>query len=68
MTKYQEIIRLTALEFSQRTIMASCGVVQKTVAKVQKRARELKLLLSLYLYKSLLSRLTRRLNCSSFFK
>lgn len=46
MTKYQEIIRLTALEFSQRTIMASYGVAQKTVAKVQKRARELKLLLA----------------------
>ena len=41
MTKYREIIRLTGLEFSQRNIMASCGVSQKTVVKVQKRAREL---------------------------
>lgn len=43
MTKYREIIRLTALGFSQRNIMASCGVAQKTVVKVQKRARELNL-------------------------
>ena len=35
------IIRLTGLGFSQRNIMASCGVSQKTVVKVQKRAREL---------------------------
>ena len=42
MTKYREIIRLTGLGFSQRDIMASCGVAQKTVVKVQKRARELK--------------------------
>lgn len=41
MTKYQEIIRLTGFGFSQRNIMASCGVSQKTVVKVQKRAREL---------------------------
>ena len=41
MTKYREIIRLTGLGFSQRGIMASCGVSQKTVVKVQKRAREL---------------------------
>ena len=41
MTKYREIIRLTGLGFSQRSIMASCGVSQKTVVKVQKRAREL---------------------------
>ena len=40
-TKYREIIRLTGLGFSQRNIMASCGVSQKTVVKVQKRAREL---------------------------
>ena len=26
MTKYREIIRLTGLGFSQRNIMASCGV------------------------------------------
>ncbi|WP_235839284.1 hypothetical protein [Clostridium sp. Marseille-P2415] len=43
MTKYREIIRLTGLGFSQRNIMASCGIAQKTVIKVQKRARELKL-------------------------
>ena len=43
MTKYREIIRLTGLGFSQREIMASYGVAQKTVVKVQKRARELKL-------------------------
>ena len=41
MTKYREIIRLTGLGFSQRNIIASCGVSQKTVVKVQKRAREL---------------------------
>ena len=41
MTKYREIIRLTGLGFSQRNIMASCGASQKTVVKVQKRAREL---------------------------
>ena len=41
MTKYREIIRLTGLGFSQRNIMASCGVSQKTVVKVQKRVREL---------------------------
>ena len=43
MTKYREIIRLTGLGFSQRDIMASCGVAQKTVVKVQKRAKELNL-------------------------
>ena len=43
MTKYREIIRLTGLGVSQRNIMASCGVAQKTVVKVQKRARELNL-------------------------
>ena len=43
MTKYREIIRLTGMGFSQRDIMASCGVAQKTVVKVQKRAEELKL-------------------------
>ena len=41
MTKYREIIRLTGMGFSQRDIMASCGVAQKTVVKVQKRAKEL---------------------------
>ena len=43
MTKYREIIRLTSLGFSQRDIMASCNVAQKTIVKVQKRARELNL-------------------------
>lgn len=43
MTKYREIIRLTGMGFSQRDIMASCGVAQKTVVKIQKRARELNL-------------------------
>ena len=36
-----QIIRLTGLGFSQRNIMASCGVSQNTVVKVQNRAREL---------------------------
>ena len=48
MTKYREIIRLTGLGFSQRDIMASCGVAQKTVVKVQKRARELNISWPLY--------------------
>ena len=43
MTKYREIIRLTGLDFSQRNIMARCDVAQKTVVKVQTRARELNL-------------------------
>lgn len=43
MTKYREILRLTALGFSQRDICSSAGVSQKTVSKVQKRARELQL-------------------------
>ena len=41
MTKFREVIRLTGLGFSQRNIMASCGVSQKNVVKVQKRAKEL---------------------------
>lgn len=41
MIKYREIIRLTGLGFSQHKIMTSCDVAQKTVVKVQKRAREL---------------------------
>ena len=36
MTKYREILRLTALGFSQRDICSSAGVSQKTVSKVQK--------------------------------
>lgn len=43
MTKYREIIRLTSLGFTQRNIMLSCGVAQKTVVKVQHRAKELEL-------------------------
>jgi len=43
MTKYREIIRLTSLGCSQRIITASCNVSQKTVVKVQKRAKELNL-------------------------
>ncbi len=41
MTKYREILRLTSLGFSQRNIMQSCGVAQKTVVKIQRRAKEL---------------------------
>lgn len=33
MTKYREIIRLTELGFSQRDIMASCGVAQKLLSR-----------------------------------
>lgn len=43
MTKYREILRLTALGLSQRNIMQSIKVSQKTVVKVQRRAQELKL-------------------------
>lgn len=43
MTKYREILRLTSLGLPQRSIMASCNVAQKTVIKVQKRAKELNL-------------------------
>lgn len=46
MTKYREIIRLTGLGFSQRNIMASCGVSQKTVVKVQKTCQRTKYLLA----------------------
>ena len=41
MTKYREIIRLTSLGFSQRNIVHSCSVSQKTVVKIQHRAKEL---------------------------
>ena len=34
MTKYREILRLTALGLSQRAIMQSLDVAQKTVVKV----------------------------------
>ena len=43
MTQYREILRLTTLGLSQRNIMQSIKVSQKTVAKVQRRAREMKL-------------------------
>ena len=43
MTKYREILRLTALGLSQRNIMQSIKASQKTVVKVQRRAQELKL-------------------------
>lgn len=41
MTHYHEIIRLTSLGLSQRNIMRSLGVAQKTVVKIQHRAKEL---------------------------
>lgn len=41
MTKYREILRLTALGLSQRNIIQSIGVSQKTVVKVRRRAQEL---------------------------
>ena len=43
MTKYREILRLTALGLSQRNIIRSINVSQKTIVKVQHRAQELKL-------------------------
>lgn len=43
MTKYREILRLTAKGLSQRNIMQSIGVAQKTVVRVQRRAKELNL-------------------------
>ncbi|WP_054876390.1 transposase, partial [Oxobacter pfennigii] len=43
MTKYREILRLHSLGFTQRNIMLSCGVAQKTVVKVLRRANELNL-------------------------
>lgn len=43
MTQYREILRFTALGLSQRNIMQSIIVSQKTVVKVQRRTRELKL-------------------------
>lgn len=43
MTKYREILRLTALGLSQRNIIQSINVSQKTIVKVQRRAQELKL-------------------------
>lgn len=43
MTKYREILRFTTLGLSQRNIVQSIGISQKTVVKVQKRAREMHL-------------------------
>ena len=43
MTKYREILRLTSKGLSQRVIMQSIGVAQKTVVKVQHKAREMNL-------------------------
>ena len=43
MTKYREILRLTAMGLSQRSILESVQCSQKTVVKVQRRARELNL-------------------------
>ena len=40
MTKYREILRLTALGLKQRDIMKSLGIAQKTVVKIQKRRKE----------------------------
>ena len=37
MTQYREIIRLTGFGFSQRNIMASCDVSQKTRGGVDKK-------------------------------
>ncbi len=43
MTKYREILRLKSLGFSERSIAHSCGVSRNTVAKVGKKAAEIKL-------------------------
>ena len=43
MTKYREIIRLKHLGFSERNIARSCPCSRNTVAKVLKKAAELKL-------------------------
>ena len=43
MTKYREILRLKSLGFSERNIAHSCGVSRNTVAKVVKKAAEIKL-------------------------
>ncbi len=40
MTKYREFLRLTALGLSQRNIVQSIGVSQKTVVKVQNERRK----------------------------
>lgn len=43
MTKYREILRLSALGLSLRTIEKSLNVSRKTIIKVQRRAGELSL-------------------------
>ena len=43
MTKYREILRLTALGLSLRNIEKSLHVSQHTIIKVQRKARELSL-------------------------
>ena len=43
MTKYREILRLKSLGFSERNIAQSCGVSRNTVAKVLKKAAEIRL-------------------------
>lgn len=43
MTQYREILRLTALGLKQREIIESIGVAQKTIVKVQRQAREMRL-------------------------
>ena len=43
MTKYREILRLSALGLSLRNIEKSLNVSRKTIIKVQKRAGELSL-------------------------
>ena len=40
MTKYREILRLTALGLSQRNIIQSIGVSQKTIVKVNITVRQ----------------------------
>ena len=40
MTKYREILRLSALGISQANIAYSCSVSKKTVNKVLKAAKE----------------------------
>ena len=41
MTKYREILRLSAMGLSQQDTADSCGVSKKTVNRVLKRAKEL---------------------------
>ena len=40
MTRYREILRLTALGLSQRNIIQSIGVSQKTIVKVNITVRQ----------------------------